>query len=91
MHLSSLSAMSDYAPSDGHDAYLSDLVDPPSEDESDTSNESTYVQMSTAKEMALLSLESQNDLDVIENWGFSGDCPLQQNPSYSAFNILTKS
>ena len=64
---------------------------PSDDDESDTSNESIYIQMSAAKAMAsemFSSSESQNEFDVIENWTCS-ECPLEDNPSYmSVENIM---
>lgn len=96
MNLSSLShalpVMSGHTPSEEQERSIYQHMEYPSDDdESDTSNESIYIQMSAAKAMAsemFSSSESQNEFDVIENWTCS-ECPLEDNPSYmSVENIM---
>ena len=67
------------------------------DDQSDTSNESIYIQMSAAKGMdshasMISGSESQNDLDFVGDWtSLRSECPIQNNPSYLAFETITNS
>ena len=67
------------------------------DDQSDTSNESIYIKMSAAKGMdthasMISGSESQNDLDFVGDWtSLRSECPIQNNPSYLAFETITNS
>ena len=73
------------------------FVEDVSDDESDTSNESIYIQMSTAKGLSSLisgsASQNENDFDDPENWRLSEqfECPLQDNPSYLSFDNIMNS
>lgn len=70
-----------------------------SDDESDTSNESIYIQMSVAKGSSLISGsasqndDNDNDFDILDNWTHSEqfECPLHDNPSYISVETVMNS
>ena len=76
------------------DATSLKFVEDVSDDESDTSEDSIYIQMSSAfKDTMMSGSASQNDidLDVAENWRHSGqfnECPMHNNPSYLSFETV---
>ena len=97
MNLSSLSnalpITLDHTPSE-QEIPASQFVEDDSDNESDTSDESIYVQMSVAKGASLMSgsasQNDDNDFDVLDNWTHSEqfECPLHDNPSYISFETV---
>ena len=79
--------------------YMESTSDHSDDDQSDTSEDSIYIQMSAAKEMmgtdaSMISSASHNDLELVGSWTKSKEsteCPLQYNPSYLAFETITNS
>lgn len=75
----------------------SKFVEDDSDDESDTSNESIYIQMSVAKGASLISgsgsQNDDNDFDILDNWTHSEqfECPLHDNPSYISVETVMNS
>ena len=77
------------------DATSLKFVEDESEDESDTSEDSIYIQMSSAVvDSMILGSASQKDIDLedaVENWRHSGqfnECPMHDNPSYLSFKTV---
>ena len=78
------------------DAPTCKFVEDESDNESDTSDESIYIQMSTAMGASLMSdsaSQNDNDFDVLDNWRHSEqfEFPLQDNPSYLSFETVMNS
>ena len=73
---------------------MSSFVEDDSDNDSDTSNESIYIQMSVAKGMSgSASQNDDNDFDDLDNWTHSEqfECPLHDNPSYMSFETVMNS
>ena len=100
MNLASLSLdlpTLDHTPSFEDKLIYQYMGDNNSDDQSDTSEDSIYIQMNAAKGMMgtdasmISGSASQNDLEFMDNQRKSAsfECPLQYNPSYLAFETLS--
>lgn len=90
--------MLDHTPGDQEKSiyqYTDNPSDHSDDDQSDMSDDSIYIQMSTAKTMAgddasMIPGSMSQDFDAIENWRCP-ECPLQDNPSYLSVETIMNS